>query len=205
MVKHDNIHRIEWPFGVITAMYPDERGVIRTAEVEECGRQSIHSVTFLVPLELDCHREDDVIQQRLRDDTSGNDDDNDNVYSSVDLNSDAGGLGSPTTTADAEEWSIPYDASLRESTSHRMPGSSQASWTTTGTTSWCNITTEGDTGTPYTSSRPPLPTTPAELQPSANEGREAEAGEPGTDSRQPRRAALRQRELLWSLLNDDLI
>ena len=61
MVKHDNIHRIEWPLGVITAVYPDERGVIRTAEVEECGRRSIHSVTFLVPLELDCHREDDVI------------------------------------------------------------------------------------------------------------------------------------------------
>ena len=35
MVKHNNIHRIEWPLGVITAVYPDERGVIRTAEVEE--------------------------------------------------------------------------------------------------------------------------------------------------------------------------
>ena len=61
MVKHDNIHRIEWPLGVITAVYPDERGVIRAAEVEECGRLLIHSVTFLVPLELDCHREDDII------------------------------------------------------------------------------------------------------------------------------------------------
>ena len=27
MVKHDNIHRIEWPLGVITAVYPDERSV----------------------------------------------------------------------------------------------------------------------------------------------------------------------------------
>ena len=26
MVKHDNIHHIEWPLGVITAVYPDERG-----------------------------------------------------------------------------------------------------------------------------------------------------------------------------------
>ena len=60
MVKHDNIHCIEWPLGVITAVYPDERGIIRTAEVE-CGRWSIRSVTFLVHLELDCHREDDVI------------------------------------------------------------------------------------------------------------------------------------------------
>ena len=53
MVRHNNIRRIEWPLGVITAVYPDERGVIRTAEVEECGRRSIRSVTFLVPLELD--------------------------------------------------------------------------------------------------------------------------------------------------------
>ena len=88
MVKRDNIHRIEWPLWVITAVYPDERGVIRTAEVEECGRWSIRSVTFLVPLELDCHREDDVIHQRLCDDTSRNDD-NDNIYSPVDLTSEA--------------------------------------------------------------------------------------------------------------------
>ena len=112
MVKHDNIHHIEWPLGVITAVYPDERGVIQTAEVEECGR-SIRSVTFLVPLELDCHWKDDVIQQRLCDDTSGNDvDNNDNTYSPVDSTSEAGGLGSPTTTVDAEERSIPHDASL---------------------------------------------------------------------------------------------
>ena len=39
MVKHDNIHRIEWPLGVITTVYADERGVIRTVEVEECGRR----------------------------------------------------------------------------------------------------------------------------------------------------------------------
>ena len=62
MVKHDNLHRIEWPLGLITAVYPDERGVIKTAKVEECGRRSIRSVTFLVPLELDCHQEDDVIR-----------------------------------------------------------------------------------------------------------------------------------------------
>ena len=38
MVKRDNLHRIEWPLGVITAVYPNERGVIRTTEVEESGR-----------------------------------------------------------------------------------------------------------------------------------------------------------------------
>ena len=67
IVKHENLHRIEWPLGVITAVYPDKGGVIRAAEVEECGRRSICSVTFLVPLELDCHREDDVIRQSLCD------------------------------------------------------------------------------------------------------------------------------------------
>ena len=202
MVKHDNIHRIEWPLGVITAVYPDERGVIRTAEVEECGRRSICSVTFLVPLELDCHREDDIICHRLGDDPRGDEDDN--VYSPVDSTSEAGDLGSPTTTADAEERSIPHDASLLESTSHRTPGSSQASCSTTGSTPRCNITTEGETGTPYTPSLPLSPTTPVELQHSASEGREAEAEEPASEPRQPRRAALRQRELPRSLINDDL-
>ena len=66
-VKHDNLHRIEWPLGVITTVYPDETGVLKTAEVEECGRRSVHSATFLVPLELDCHWEEDVIRQSLRD------------------------------------------------------------------------------------------------------------------------------------------
>ena len=61
IVEHKNLHRIEWPLGVITAVYPNEGGVVRTAEVEECGRRSIRSVMFLVPLELDCHHEDDVI------------------------------------------------------------------------------------------------------------------------------------------------
>ena len=137
--------------------------------MEDCGRRSIRSVTFLVPLELDCHREDDVIQQRLRDETSGNGND-DNTYSPVDSTSEVGGLGSPTTTADTEEWSIPHDASLTESTSHRTPGSSRASCPTIGTTPRCNITTEGETGTPCTPSLPPSPTAPVELQPSASEG-----------------------------------
>ena len=66
MVRHDNVHRIEWPLGVITAIYPDEKGVIRTAEVEECGRRSLRPVSCLVPLELDCHHEDDELRQCLR-------------------------------------------------------------------------------------------------------------------------------------------
>ena len=79
------------------------RGVIRTAEVVECGRRSLRPVTFLVPLELDCHKDDGKIQQCLRDDYDRDDDDNDdNSSRSVDSISEAGGQGSPTTTADAE-------------------------------------------------------------------------------------------------------
>ena len=74
MVKHDNIHHIEWPLGVITAIYPDERGVVRTAEVEECGNLFLRSVTYLVPLELDCHHNDDNERQRLCEGEGGDDD-----------------------------------------------------------------------------------------------------------------------------------
>ena len=38
MVKHDNIHCIEWPLGVITAVYPDERGFIRSAGVSQSAQ-----------------------------------------------------------------------------------------------------------------------------------------------------------------------
>ena len=174
--------------------------------MEECGRRSIRSVMFLVPLELDCHQNDGEIQQRLRDDNDGNDDDNDeNSSRPVDSTSEAGGQGSPTTTADTEEWSIPHGASHSESTSLRTPGSSRESSPATGTNTRCNITTEGDTGTSHTPSLPPSPTSSVEQQPSTSEGREAGAGEPVTEIRQPRRAALRQRKLMKSLLHDDLL
>ena len=87
MVKHDNIHRIEWPLGVITAVYPDERGIVCTAEVEECGQWSLCPVSFLVPLELDCHRNNDEKRQRLREEDEGNDDDDDENSSPVDSTS----------------------------------------------------------------------------------------------------------------------
>ena len=70
MVRHDDIHRIEWPLGVITAIYPDDRGVIRTAEVEECGKRSLRPVSYLVPLELDYRHDDDALS-----DPQGNEED----------------------------------------------------------------------------------------------------------------------------------
>ena len=207
MVKHDNIHRIEWHLGVITTVYPDERGVIRAAEVEECGRRSLRPVTFLVPLELDCHQEDGEIRQRLRDDYDRNDNDG-NFSRSVDSISEAGrggGQGSPVTTAYAEERSIPHDASHSESAFHRTPGSSRESSPATGTNTRCNITTEGDAGTPNTLSLPPSPTSSVDQQPYTSEGRGAGAGEPVIRSRQPRRAAQQQRDLMKSLLREDLL
>ena len=54
-------------------------------------------------LELDFHQDDGEIRQRLRDDNDRNDDDNDdNSSRPVVSTSEAGGQGSPTTTADAE-------------------------------------------------------------------------------------------------------
>ena len=185
MVKHDNIHRIEWPLRVITAVYPDERGVVRTAEVEECGQQSLRPVTFLVPLELDCHRNNDEKRQRLLDDNDGNNDDDDENSSPVDSTSEAGGQGSPTTTADAEGWSIPHGESHLKSTLHHTSGSSRESSPTIGTTKQCDITTEGDAGTPHTLPLPPSPTSSATYQTSMGEESEAGAGEPATESRQP--------------------
>ena len=62
MVRHENVHRIEWPLGVITVVYPDARGIIRTAEVEECGKRSRRPISYLVPQELDCRHDDDNIR-----------------------------------------------------------------------------------------------------------------------------------------------
>ena len=145
MVKHDNIHLIEWPLGVITAIYPDEKGVIRTAEVEECGRRSLRPISFLVPLELVCHREDDEIRQCLSDNNQGNDeeddDDNDDATVTMDVDSifEAEDQGSPVVSADAQERSFPHDASSSRSTLlHRTSGSSRESGLATGTTTGCN-------------------------------------------------------------------
>ena len=66
MVRHENVHRIEWPLGVITAVYPDASGAIWTAEVEECGKRSLRPILYLVPLELDCCHDDDEIRLRPR-------------------------------------------------------------------------------------------------------------------------------------------
>ena len=178
IVKHDNLHRIEWPLRVITAIYTDERGVVRTAEVEECGRRSIRSVTFLVPLELDCHR-DDVIRQSLRDEEEGEEEEHqDNELQADDANithhvvglpTEARGQGSPTLAGTRDQVD-PDDASHHEPTQHRTLGNSTESCSATSTTERCNAAaTEGDniTTSPYTSSH--TQPTSVELQQASSE------------------------------------
>ena len=132
-------------------------------------------------------------------------DDQEDNHSLVDSTSEAGGQGSPIQTADAEGRSIPHGTSPSESTSIHTSGSSRASSPTIGTTEQCNVTTEGDVGTPHTLPLPPSPNSSVTHQTSMGEGSEVGAGEPAIGLRQPRAAALRQRRLMESLLNDDLL
>ena len=59
MARHGNMHWYVWPLGKAVRVFPDPLGVIRTADVEEGGRSSIHSGTFLVPLELNCYEDEE--------------------------------------------------------------------------------------------------------------------------------------------------
>ena len=202
MIKHDNLHRIEWPLGVITTIYSDEKGVIRTAEVEECGIRSLRPVSYLVPLELDCHHEDDELRQCLRKNQRNEEEDNDAAAVTMDVDSisEAEDQGSPIVSADAQERSFPLDSSSSGSTLlHRTSGSSRASGLATGTTTGCNIN-----AAPPTTTSPSLPPYNSVLaQASQGEERDTGWGEASTSQRQPRRAALKQRELLKQLLQED--
>ena len=65
MVQRDDRHRTEWPLGKITQIFPGSNGVIRAVEVEEGGERSTCSLTFIVPLQLDC-KEAAIIQAEER-------------------------------------------------------------------------------------------------------------------------------------------
>ena len=133
-----------------------------------------------------------------------NDDDvdiNDGVTSAVDSIYEAGDQGSPNETADAQERSIPHDASSTESTYHRTSGSSRVSGSANGTTSRCN----NNASSPNTRS-PSLPSyLSVPMQASWGEEREAGMGQPSTQRRQPRHSAQRQRDLLQKLIQEDQI
>ena len=124
------------------------------------------------------------------------------LYAQLSKQEDNHSLVSP---AGATGHSFPPDASTSESNLHHASGSSRASSPTIGTTEQCNVTMEGDTGTPHTLPSSLSPNLSVLYQTSWGEESEAGAGEPATETRQPRAAAVRQRGLMRSLLNDDLL
>ena len=190
MVRHDNVHRIEWPLGVITAIYPDDRGVIRTAEVEECGKWSLRPVSYLVPLELDCRHDDDALRLCPRD-PQGEEDDAINE-DSIQAESQRGSI----VSADAEGQRFLPDASCEESA--HTSGSSRSSDLANGTTDGCNATNAAPTTAPQSF-------TPTTVVTQTQEGEERDEGEATTTTRPQRRAARQQRALLGRLIKDDLL
>ena len=165
MVRHDNVHRIEWPLGVITAIYPYKREVIRTAEVEVCGRRSLRPVSYLVPLELDCHHDESTMTNYVNANVTNegtkkkNDDDNEDdaaVTANVGSFLGAEDQGGPIVSADAQGGVLPPDASYAEPTfHHHTSGSSRASSLATGTTTGCNSNNSNATPTNIPKALPP--------------------------------------------------
>ena len=173
--------------------------------MEECGRWSLRPVSYLVPLELDCHREDDELCQCLRENQRNEEEDDDDIDDAavtmdVDSISKAEDQGSPIVSADAQERSFPLDTSSSGSTLlHLTSGSSQESGLATGTTTGCNTYL----ASPTTTSPSLPPYNLVHTQTSEVEERDAARGEASTSQQQPRRAVLRQQELLKQLLQED--
>ena len=203
MVRHDNVHRIEWPLGVITAIYPDDRGVIRTAEVEECGKRSLRPVSYLVPPELDCRHDDDALRLCPRDPQGNEDDaDDDEEDDAIATNEDsfhAESQRGSNVSADAEGQVFLPDTSYVESA--HTSGSSRASGLANGTTDGCNATMNA---TPTTVPQSLTPTTVV-TQTQEGEERDEGWGEATTTTRPQRRAGRQQRALLGCLIRDDLL
>ena len=216
MVRHDNVHRIEWPLGVITAVYPDASRVIRTAEVEECGKRSLRPISYLVPLELDCRHGDDAIRLRPREregneeeDADDNEDDDASVNedSITDLNN--GSLVSDGTEGQrflpdvTLEESLPMSADaegqrfLPDASEHRTSGSSRESGLAIGTNDGCIVSA--------TPNVVPESLTPTTVDIQTWEGVERDEGDAMTNERLQRRAVRQQRALLGRLIEDDLL
>ena len=224
MVRHENVHRIEWPLGVITAVYPDASGVIRTAEVEEYGKRSHLPISYLVPLELDCRHDDDKIRLRPREREGNEEEDtDDNEEDDASVNEDSTELNNGSLVSDGTEgqWFLP-DLALEESIStsvsqydsvipadadgqrflpdasaHRTSGSSRESGLAIGTNDGCIVS-----ATPMVVPESHIPT-PVVTQ--TWEGVERDEGDVMTNARPQRRAAQQQRALLSRLIEDDLL
>ena len=224
MVRHENVHRIEWPLGVITAVYPDASGVVKTAEVEECGKWSLRPISYLVPLELDCRHDDDEIRlcPRKREGDEEEDAD-DNEEDDASVNEDSTELNNGSLVSDgtkgqrflpdvALEESISTSASqydsnmsadadgqrfLPNASAHRTSGSSRESVLAIGTNDGCIVSA--------TPSVVPESHTPTPVVTQTLEGVERDDGDAMTNARPQRRAARQRRTLIGRLIEDDLL
>ena len=221
MVHHENVHRIEWPLGVITAVYPDALGIIRTAEVEECGKRSHRPISYLVPLELDCRHDDDNIRLRPRERQRDEEEDDDIVHEEDDAsyNDDSSeevvseGLEkqrflpeSPIVKSEAlspshDDSNATADASgdmfLPDASAPRTSGSFRESSPAIGIHDGCKVSASPMV-VPESLTPPPVTT-------QTRAGVEGDEGNAPTNTRPQRRAARQQRALFGRLIEDDLL
>ena len=183
-------------FRVITAVYPDARRVIRTAEVEECGKRSLRPISYLVPLELDCRHDDDALRLCPRDpqgneeDDADDDEEDDAIITDVDSIPDVNQRGSvgaegqlflldvsyvETIPAESQRGSnVSADAEgqrfLPDVSYTHMSGSSRESGLANGTTDGCYATKATPTTVPQS-------LTPTTVVTQTQEGEERDGGE----------------------------
>ena len=206
-------------------MYPDASGVIRTAEVEECGKRSLRPISYLVPLELDCRHDDDEIRLRPREREGNEEEDaDDNEEDDASVNEDSitelnnGSLVSDgtegqrflpdvaleeliSTSVSQYDSIMPADADgqrfLPDASAHCTSGSSRESSLAIGTNDGC-IASATPTVVPESHTPTPVIT-------QTREGVERDEGDGMTNAQLQRRAAQQQRALLGRLIEDDLL
>ena len=223
MVRHENVHRIEWPLGVITAVYPDARGIIRTAEVEECGKRSRRPISYLVPLELDCRHDDDDIRLRPRERQRDAEEEDaiDHEEDDASYNNDSSELNNGSVVSEGLErqrflpespivesniMSANHDVSnatadasgdmfLPDASAPHTSGSSRASGLAIGIHDGCKVSAS-PTVVPESLTPPPVAT-------QTRAGVEGDEGNAPTNARPQRRAGRQQRALLGRLIEDE--
>ena len=203
MVKHENLYRYEWPLGKVLRVFPDPQGIIWTVEVEEGGKVSLRSVTFLVPLEFNC------------DDEEGNNIETERAYgnqeasfSEADETPSASAVFSEMSesppAAEPSEDSFMQSAVMHLSGLHKTPRHESADPTQRDSKSPSPHSSVGATSNvPMETGAVDSPHSPAPSRESAtsNAARSSEL----ITQWQPRRATIRQRQLVKDLIEVDLI
>ena len=206
MIRHDNLHRYEWPLGKVIRVFPDPSGVIRTVEVEEGGRCSLRQ-PFLVPLELDCYDEEEGnlhgTERESDHNKAATSEAEEPPYNDEPIIS---GLGSPITLG-VNSTSMGPAADMQLNGQQETPTSESADQLVVkqdsespthpsnvgATPNTFNVTGASGSQQPFSVSQ--------EL---ATQEEAAQSDESST-RRLPRRAAARQRQLIQSLINEDLL